>query len=59
LAYFFNKKHLKVIAVANVPAKFLMIIWFALIVFSITENTSDKLLEKLRLKTQVSQTLES
>jgi len=56
LAYFFNKKHLKVIAVANVPAGFSIIIWFALIVFSITGNASDKLLEKLKLKkTEVNQ----
>jgi len=50
LAYFFNKKNLKIIAVANVPAGFSMLIWFALIIFSITGNASDKLLNKLKLK---------
>jgi hypothetical protein len=50
LAYFFNKQNLKIIAIANVPAGFSMLIWGALIIFSITGNASDKLLQKLKLK---------
>lgn len=49
LAFMFNKKYLKIIAVANIPAGFSMIAWFALIIFAITGNASDKLIEKLKL----------
>ncbi|WP_052379893.1 MULTISPECIES: superinfection immunity protein [unclassified Pseudoalteromonas] len=52
LAYFFNRQNLKIIAIANVPAGFSMLIWFALIIFSITGNASDKLLKKLKITKQ-------
>jgi len=56
LAYFFNKNNLKIIAIANIPAGFSMLIWFALIIFSITGNASEKLLKKLKLnKTEIKQ----
>ena len=49
LAFFFNRKYIKVIAAVNVPAGLSMIAWGGLIVVAVTGSASEKLLKKLKL----------
>ncbi|ATC93781.1 superinfection immunity protein [Pseudoalteromonas tunicata] len=49
LAFFFNRKYLKVIAIVNVPAGLSVIAWGGLIVVAVTGSASETLLKKLKL----------
>ena len=46
LAIFFNRKHLKFILLANIPAGFSFIAWGACIVWAVTGKMTDKALRK-------------
>lgn len=51
LAYFFNRRHLKLIAVACVPAGLSIIAWSALMLWAVTGNAVEKYLpQKVRDK---------
>ncbi|MBE0362831.1 hypothetical protein PULV_a0411 [Pseudoalteromonas ulvae UL12] len=49
LAFFFNRKYIKIIAAVNVPAGLSMIAWGGLIVVAVTGSASETLLKKLKL----------
>ncbi|MGF1687054.1 hypothetical protein L4C36_10200 [Photobacterium japonica] len=46
LAVLFNRKYLKVIAVASVPAFFSFVLWFSLLVFAVTGRGVEKFIKK-------------
>ena len=46
LALFFNRKYLKLIVLANIPAGFSFIAWGACIVWAVTGKMTDKIQDK-------------
>lgn len=48
LAVFFNRKYLKLIVLANIPAGFSFIAWGACIVWAVTGKATDKVIAKTR-----------